>query len=76
MDLVGDAPAPEDEDPHHDKRLIVPFGGLDQVWGVLMAARSDDPAEMRQIRRQRRLVAAQMILATVVGLVVVLVYPR
>jgi hypothetical protein len=75
----GDAERGGDQGNVDDgEHLIVPFGGLNQVWGTLIAARSDDPAEMRRIRTQRRLVAALMILTTLVSLVVVvlLVYPR
>ena len=71
--MLGSAePDGEDNQGDDGERWIFPFGGLNQVWGVLMAARSDDPAEMRQIIRQRRLVAALMIVTTLVGLVVVL----
>ena len=66
--------ADRSDEPH---RLIVPFGGLNQVWGVLMATKSDDPAVQRQIVRQRRLVASLMILTAAVSVIVgLLLYVR
>ena len=66
-----------DDEKQEAARPIIPFGGLNQVWGVLMATKSDDPAEMAEIRRQRRRVAALMVLTTIVGVgIMLLVYVR
>jgi hypothetical protein len=48
---LGEHPPPRDEVP------IIPIGGFESMWGVLMAAKSDDPAEQREIKRQRRRLA-------------------
>ena len=61
--MTGERPAPDDR--------TVPAGGLLQAWGVLNALRTEDPADLAQIRAARRRVALLMVLAMLatIGLV-------